>query len=182
METVRRPSADAQRANAIRLYPHATQRFFLEAFECLGGTSAHLEEGIYALTSVPPPVCNRGSSAVRGGPVRRTYPRVTFRQSVAPSSQAKEVELIHPGHPLLRGVVELTLERDGELLKQGCIVVDERDQGVEPRMAFGFRHCVVDGTRTSCGAARVVSQRFIFVEVDSSGVARNGGRAPHLNY
>lgn len=178
-ETVRRLSRDTQRARALRLHPYAIESFFMEAFERLGGKVERVDEGIYALPNVPLEVRQRSSAL--GKQVRRNYPIVTFRQEPRATKGRKPPELIHPGHPLLRAVVSLTLEREREVLKQGCILVDERDEGMEPRLVFGFRHSVFDGTVTPAGAPRLVSERFIYVEADRSGSVRNAGCAPHLS-
>ncbi|GBD26738.1 RNA polymerase-associated protein RapA [bacterium HR30] len=178
-EMARRVSANTQRARALRLHPYAIESFFLQAFQSLGGKVERVDEGIYSLPSVPLEVRQRADSL--GEQVRRSYPRVSFRQKTSELPNRKSPELIHPGHPLLRGVVNLTLERERHILKQGCVLVDERDEGVEPRLVFGFRHSVVDGTVAPSGAPRAISQRFIYVEVDRSGSVRNAGWAPHLS-
>src|SRR5690606_22527487 len=83
---------------------------------------------------------------------------------------------------LLDCTIDLVLERHRELLGQGALLIDERDEGVEPRLLFFLEHRVIDGRRTRAGRLQVVSQRLAFVETDEGGTFRAAGSAPYLDY
>lgn len=87
-----------------------------------------------------------------------------------------------PGHPLLDATIDLTLERNRDLLKRGTILVDERDRGTKPRMLFYLEHAIQDANLTRLGERRVVSKRLLYVEIDESGQARHLHYAPYLDY
>ncbi|MCX8071002.1 MAG: SWF/SNF helicase family protein [Candidatus Binatia bacterium] len=177
---VQRLSAGVQRARATRLNPFATEAWFVHAFEQLGGKIHRRDVGVYELELVPAQLRQRARSFPGGAFVQRSYPRVTFRQEIV-GRPGRRVELLHLGHPLVRAVADLVLEQHGSLLRVGSVLVDDRDETSQPRVVFGFRHSVVDGMKTQAGERRTISQRFLFVEIDSEGHARTAGRAPHLN-
>lgn len=65
-----------------------------------------------------------------------------------------------PGHPLLDSVLDITLERNADLLKRGAVLVDEGDTGTRPRVLFYLEHSVQDAGLTRQGECRVVSKRM----------------------
>ena len=78
-----------------------------------------------------------------------------------------------PGHPLLDGaVIDLTLERNRDLLKRGAVLIDERDAGDRLRVLFYLEHAIQDASLTRSGDRRVVSKRMLYVELDADGVTR----------
>jgi hypothetical protein len=87
-----------------------------------------------------------------------------------------------PGHPLLDSVIDLTLERNRDLLKRGCVLVDERDPGLAPRVLFFLEHSIQDASTTRTGERRVVSRRLLYVELAADGTARHLHYAPYLDY
>ena len=78
--------------------------------------------------------------------------------------------------------MDLVLERHRDLLKRGAVLVDENDDGMEPRVLFYLEHAVQDGRLDREGRQQVVSQRLQFVEIDETGRMRNCGPAPYLDY
>jgi hypothetical protein len=179
---VHRIREDMERAEARRLQPHYVESFFLEAFDRLGGTVKKRETRRYEVTHVPAPVRNRDRQIGTGQPVLPRYERIAFEKAlVAPPGQSPAAFLC-PGHPLLDATIDLTLERDRDLLRRGAVLVDERDPGTQPRVVFYLEHAIQDASLTRSGERRVVSKRLLYVELDSDGRARHLQYAPYLDY
>ena len=179
---VQRIRADMERADARRLQPHYIESFFHEAFKQLGGSAKQREPRRYEITHVPAPVRNRDRLIGIGEPVLPRYERIAFEKAlVAPQGQPLAA-FVCPGHPLLDAVIDLTLERNRDLLKRGTILVDERDPGTLPRMLFYLEHAIQDAGITRAAERRVVSKRMLYVEMDSTGATRNPQYAPYLDY
>lgn len=179
---VQRIRADMERADARRLQPHYIESFFHEAFRILGGSAKQREARRYEITHVPAPVRNRDRLIGTGEPVLPRYERIAFEKAlVAPQGQPLAA-FVCPGHPLLDSVIDLTLERNRDLLKRGTVLVDERDAGISPRALFYLEHSIQDAGITRTGERRVVSKRMLYVEMDSAGVVRNVQYAPYLDY
>jgi SNF2 family DNA or RNA helicase len=173
---------EMERAEARRLQPHYIESFFLEAFQRLGGTTKQREPRRYEVTHVPAPVRNRDRLIGIGEPVLPRYERIAFEKSlVAPPGQALAA-FVCPGHPLLDATIDLTLERDRDLLRRGAVLVDERDAGTEPRVLFYLEHGIQDANLTRSGERRIVSKRMLYVELDAAGNARHLQYAPYLDY
>jgi superfamily II DNA or RNA helicase len=173
---------EMERAEARRLQPHYIESFFLEAFQRLGGATKQREPRRYEVTHVPAPVRNRDRLIGIGEPVLPRYERIAFEKSlVAPQGQPLAA-FVCPGHPLLDATIDLTLERDRDLLRRGAVLVDERDFGTEPRVVFYLEHGIQDANLTRSGERRVVSKRMLYVELDASGRARHLQYAPYLDY
>ena len=117
-----------------------------------------------------------------GEPVLPRYERIAFEKSlVAPQGQPLAA-FVCPGHPLLDATIDLTLERDRDLLRRGAVLVDERDAGTEPRVIFYLEHGIQDASVTRSGDRRIVSKRMLYVELDAAGHARHLQYAPYLDY
>ncbi len=179
---VHRIREDMERAEARRLQPHYIESFFLEAFQRLGGTAKQREPRRYEITHVPAPVRNRDRLIGVGEPVLPRYERIAFEKSlVAPQGQPLAA-YVFPGHPLLDSTIDLTLERQRDLLRRGAVLVDERDPGQSPRVVFYLEHAIQDAIPTRGGDRRVVSKRMLYVELDATGEARHLHYAPYLDY
>ncbi|WP_298135103.1 helicase-related protein [Acidiferrobacter sp.] len=179
---VQRIREDMERADARRLQPHYIESFFLEAFQRLGGTTRQREPRRYEITHVPAPVRNRDRLIGIGEPVLPRYERITFDKSlVAPQGQPLAAFLC-PGHPLLDAVIDLTLERHRDLLKRGCVLIDECDAGRMPRVLFYLEHALQDAGLTRTGERRVISRRMLYVELTADGTIRPVRYAPYLDY
>ena len=173
---------DMERADARRLQPHYIESFFQEAFKRLGGTVKQRESRRYEISHVPAPVRNRDRLIGIGEPVLPRYERVAFEKAlVAPQGQPLAA-FVCPGHPLLDSVIDLTLERNRDLLKRGAVLVDERDFGTVPRVLFYLEHSIQDASLTRAGERRVISKRMLYVEQDSNGATRHVQYAPYLDY
>lgn len=179
---VQRIREDMERADARRLQPHYIESFFHEAFRRLGGTVKQRETRRYEITHVPSPVRNRDRLIGIGEPVLPRYERIAFEKSLVSPQGEPLAAFVCPGHPLLDAVIDLTLERNQDLLKRGTVLVDERDVGTEPRVLFYMEHAIQDAGLTRAGERRVVSKRMLYVEMDSSGTTRHVHYAPYLDY
>ena len=173
---------EMERAEARRLQPHYVESFFLEAFTQLGGTYRQRETRRYEITHVPAVIRNRDRNIGSGEPVRPRYERAVFEKPlIHPQGQAAAAFLC-PGHPLLDAVLDLSLERNRDLLRRGTILVDDKDDGVAPRVLFYLEHALQDGSLTRSGERRVISKRLLYVEIDSQHNTRRLNYAPYLDY
>ena len=179
---VQRIRADMERADARRLQPHYIESFFLEGFKQLGGSAKQREPRRFEITHVPAPVRNRDRLVGIGEPVLPRYERIAFEKTlIAPQGQPLAA-FVCPGHPLLDAVIDLTLERNRDLLKRGTVLVDERDLGTEPRVMFYLEHAIQDASLNRDGSRRVVSKRLMYVEMDAQGSVRHVHYAPYLDF
>jgi hypothetical protein len=178
--TVEQLRQQMERAMARRIHPHYVHDFFLEAFRRLGGKLNPREKGRYEISYVPPLLLDRNQQIGIGLPVQPRYERICFaKEHVAESPRA---ELVSPGHPLLEACISLVMERDGAVLGQGAVLVDERDLGSEPRLLFCLEHGLQDGRRTRAGQRQLISNRLQFLEISRSGTVTTAGSAPYLDY
>jgi len=173
---------EMERAEARRLQPHYVEAFFLEAFRRLGGTARQREPRRYEITHVPAAVRARDRLIGRREPVLTRYERVAFDKALLAPPGQLQAAFLCPGHPLLDAVVDLTLERNRDLLRRGTVLVDDRDLGTAPRVLVFLEHAVQDGSLTRSGERRVVSKRLLFVELSADGAARQLSYAPYLDY
>ena len=173
---------DMERADARRLQPHYIESFFQEAFKRLGGTVKQRESRRYEISHVPAPVRNRDRLIGIGEPVLPRYERVAFEKALVSPQGQPLAAFVCPGHPLLDSVIDLTLERNRDLLKRGTVLVDERDFGTAPRVLFYLEHSIQDASITRAGERRVISKRMLYVEQDSKGATRHVQYAPYLDY
>jgi len=170
---------EMERAEARRLQPHFIGAFFREAFAALGGRLAERERGRFEVLRVPGNLKHRDRLVGRGDPVLDRYARIVFDKALVVGKP--QAELVAPGHPLLDAVVDLVLERHGPLLRSGTILVDDADDGKEPRLLVYLEHAIRDGRATRTGEPRVISQRLQFVALGKNGAAADAGAAPYLD-
>ena len=172
---VARVRENMERAEARRLQPHYVESFFLEAFRRLGGTARQREPRRYEVTHVPEVVRNRDRTIGAGEPVLRRYERIAFEKTLLTPDGKPPAAFVCPGHPLLDAVLDLTLERNRDLLQRGAVLVDDSDPGTEPRTLFTLDHMVRDSERT-------LSRRMLYVEMDAADKCRHLHHAPYLDY
>ena len=179
---VQRVRARMERAEARRLQPHYIESFFLEAFQRVGGRARQRESRRYEITHVPAAVRNSEPTTGAGMPVLRRYERIAFEKSLAANGNHPPAAFVCPGHPLLDAVIGRTLAGQRDLLKQGAVLVDERDAGTAARVLFFLEHAIQDASLTRAGTRRVISKRMLYVELDAAGHARHVEYAPYLDY
>jgi superfamily II DNA or RNA helicase len=171
---VERIREEMERAEARKLQPHFIRDFFVAALSHLGGSIRERTTGRYEITHVPAVLRQREPALLR------RYERVTFEKGLV-NEPRPVAEYLTPGHPLLDQATQVIIERYDDLLRQGAVLVDDRDRGAEPRALVYLAHSVVDGRTDRSGARRVVSKRFEFVYVSPSGEASSAGWAPYLD-
>jgi len=181
---------DMERMEARRLQPHYIETFFRAAFERLGGSLHERERGRYEITHVPAVIRQRDRLIGAGAPVLARYQRICFDKDLRFVQGKPQAEFVCPGHPLLDAVVDLILERHRDLMRQGAILVDERDDGDTLRALFYLEHAIRDGRATTDRSRREISRRLQFVEIAlgagagsvPEAEARDAGMAPYLDY
>lgn len=174
---------EMEKAEARRLQPYFVRAFFLKAMDALGGTVHPREAGRYEVTHVPAAIRERdrrltGRNRREHEPVLRRYERICFeREAIQPLEKAglSRAVLMHPGHPLMLAASDMILEQHANLMRQGAILVDPADEGLEPALLFLLTHEIKSGD----GA--VLSKRLQFVRVGADGNASFAGWAPHLD-
>ncbi|MDT9547432.1 MAG: helicase-related protein [Chlorobium phaeovibrioides] len=179
---VQRIREDMERADARRLQPHYIESFFLEAFKQLGGSAKQRETRRFEITHVPATVRNRDRLIGIREPVLPRYERIAFEKNLVAPQGEPLASFVCPGHPLLDSVIDLTLERNRDLLKRGTVLVDERDFGTQPRVLFYLEHAIQDASYTRNGNRRVVSKRLMYVELNEDGRVRHLQYAPYLDF
>lgn len=170
---------EMEKAEARKLQPYFIRAFFTEAFQNLSGEMRPRESGRFEVRHVPAAIRERdrviGESRT---PVLKKYERICFEKHLVRVHGKPMADLIHPGHPLMQTTTDLMLSAHRSKLKQGAVLVDPNNDGVEPRILFMVDHSVreADGDQP-----RVASRRLQFVEIDQHGNAFHAGWAPHLD-
>lgn len=176
---------EMEKAEARKLQPYFLRSFFSKAFEQLDGKMAQREKGRYEIRHVPALIRERDRRLMSKErrcmtPVQPSYERVCFEKEYVRLRDrvgAPMAGLIHPGHPLMQAVVDMTLEGMQGKLKQGSVLVDPNDFGTTPKILFVLDHTIRDGVE----GERPISRRMQFVALDEEGNAYNAGWAPHLD-
>ncbi|NLR71711.1 DUF3883 domain-containing protein [Novosphingobium sp. ERN07] len=174
---------EMEKAEARRLQPFFVRAFFLKALDTLGGTAHPREAGRYEVTHVPAAIRERdrritGRNRREHEPVLRRYSRVCFdRNAIQPLDKPglERALLMHPGHPLMLTLSDMILEQHANLLRQGAVLVDPSDEGLDPALLFLLTHEIKSGDGS------VLSKRLQFVRVAPDGTAQFAGWAPHLD-
>ncbi len=176
---------EMEKAEARKLQPYFIRAFFSQAFEHLGGDLKPRGFGRFEITHVPALIRERdrqiqGRDRRNMNPVTPKYERVCFEKNrirVEDKPNEPLASLLHPAHPLMQSVVDLTIEQHRSKLKQGSVLIDPNDEGVEPKLMLMLDHSVKEGGESGV----VVSRRLQFVTIDPSGRIENAGWAPHLD-
>jgi superfamily II DNA/RNA helicase len=174
---------EMEKAEARRLQPYFVRSFFMKAFQALGGSIHPREAARFEITHVPASVRERdrliaGRNRRELAPVLKRYERACFtREAVRPLDKPglPFAVMLHPGHPLMLAVSDIILERHGNLLRQGAVLVDPADDGEEPHLLFLLTHEIKSGDD------QVLSKRLQFVRVAPDASASFAGWAPHLD-
>lgn len=176
---------EMEKAEARKLQPYFIRSFFAQAFDRLGGDLKPRGSGRYEITYVPPTIRERdrqiqGRDRRNMNPVVNRYERVCFEKTrirVEDKPNEPVASLIHPAHPLMQSVVDLMMEQHRGKLKQGAVLVDPNDEGLDPKLLFLIDHSVKEGGESGL----VVSRRLQFVTIDKHGSITGAGWAPHLD-
>lgn len=171
-----------ERAQARKLQPHYIRSFFIAAFEHLRGQLHKREEKRFEIRNVPVEIRQRDRVIGCRAPVLRSYERITFDREAIRIEDKPPAALISPGHPLLDACIDLILEKYRDLLRQGAVLIDPRDQGTEPRILFVLENTITDARKGSGHLPHIVSRQMHFVEIDQAGHTVMAGYAPYLDY
>lgn len=173
-----------ERAQVCKLQPHHVGSFFEAAFQKFGGRLIQKESNRYEIRNVPVEIRRRDRVIGRGAPVLKAYERVTFYKDLVHLDGKPPAAMIAPGHPLLDSLLDLVLESNRDLLRQGAIFIDPCNRTKEPRLLFYVLSDVTDGRLARKGSSdkRLLSQRLQFVEITQSGELHHAGYAPYLDY
>lgn len=169
---------EMEKAEARKLQPYFIRAFFTEAFKSLEGALRSREEGRFEVRYVPAII--REHDRVIGEtrtPVLRKYERICFEKHHVRKPGKPMADMIHPAHPLMHAATDLVLKTHRPKLKQGAVLVDPNDSGLEPRVLFMVDHTIREGGSSS----EIASRRLQFVEIDEKERAINAGWAPHLD-
>lgn len=170
---------EMERAEVRRLQPRYIRSFFEAAFQRLGGQMRRREPGRYEIVRVPATLRERDRIAGRGDPVLPRYERVCFEK--AHSDGKPRAAIVAPGHPLLDSVVAVTLDKAGDVLRQGAILVDDSRRLEAPQVLVMLEHAIRDGRTGRNGQPRLISQRLQFVGLGEDGRTIDAGPAPYLD-
>lgn len=173
---------EMDKAEARKLQPHYMRSFFMDAFRYLRGIVHPREEQRYEITHVPELLRSRGDSLrQQNSRILPRYQRICFEKEQIQLPfrvSAPMAELMHPGHPLMKAVLDAVLEHGRDQLKQGCVFLDPQDDGVLPRVLLFLSHTI----REEKDPSVIVSRRIQFVEIRQDGQALDAGWAPYLSY
>lgn len=173
---------EMEKAEARKLQPYFIRAFFTEAFKQLGGELRGRESGRSEIKHVPATIRERdrviGETRT---PVLKKYERICFEKQYIRQQGKPMAELMHPMHPLMHSITDLTLQSHRTKLKQGAVLVDPTDDGVEPRVLFMIDHCVREHSSGHKNQETLASRRLQFVSIDRHGTTRFAGWAPHLD-
>ncbi|WVN42276.1 helicase-related protein [beta proteobacterium MWH-UniP1] len=176
---------EMEKAEARKLQPYFIRAFFSQAFDRLGGDLKLRGFGRFEITHVPALIRERdrqiqGRDRRNMNPITPKYERVCFEKSrirVDDKPGEALASLLHPAHPLMQSVVDLTIEQHRSKLKQGSVLLNPNDESVEPKLMLMLDHSVKEGGESGV----VVSRRLQFVTIDQAGRIENAGWAPHLD-
>jgi hypothetical protein len=172
---------EMEKAEARRLQPLFIRAFFMEAFGNLRGILREREQGRYEITHVPGKIRERDRLInMTRNPVVERYERICFEREKIRIYSKPMAGLIHPGHPLMAAVTDLIREMHGRHLKQGAVLCDPADPGIEPRLLVLLDHTVREAVYGR-EDRRIASRRLQFVSFGRDGSAANAGWAPHLD-
>lgn len=170
---------EMEKAEARKLQPYFIRAFFSQGFNLLGGELRPREQGRFEIRHVPHVIRERdrviGETRT---PVVPKYERICFEKQSIRIDGKPMASLIHPGHPLMHSVIDLILEAHRNKLKQGAVLVDPNDDGIEPKVLFMLDHRIREG---SGDESKDVSRRLQFIEIDQYGQSTHAGWAPHLD-
>jgi SNF2 family DNA or RNA helicase len=171
-----------ERAQARKLQPHYIGSFFEAAFQHLGGELRRREPDRWEIRNVPSEIRLRDRVIGTRAPVLKSYERVTFRKESIRVAGKPPAALVAPGHPLLDAVIDLILEKNRDLMRQGTILIDPADTSSQPRVLLYLESAISDSRHRTDLATSIISRRLHFVEIGADGKTQMAGYAPYLDY
>ena len=99
----------------------------------------------HEIRSVPAPIKDQDRISGRGAPVMDRYSRVAFdRANVRVPGHTSDAVLLHPTHPLVAAVLSEVLDRYGETLRHGTILIEKHDVSITTYVVALLEHDVTD--------------------------------------
>jgi superfamily II DNA or RNA helicase len=170
---------EMDKAEARKLQPYFLRGYFLEAFQRAGGDARRREGHRYEIPRVPPLLRERDRQiSVSRTPVLTRYERICFDKAEIHADGRPLADLVHPAHPLMAALLDVTYEETRAALKQGAMLLDPTDSSDAPSLLLLLDHSIREGSGPT---ARVISQRLQFVRADAAGAMEFAGWAPHLD-
>jgi superfamily II DNA or RNA helicase len=109
------------------LVPEYIERFFVEAFQELGGVVDRRADGLWRIERVPARIRSLPTEVERRfGKVAQTYRQFTFHKEEL--EHLSEAEFVAPSHPLFEAVVHHVLTEYGPASRDGAIFLDPEGQ------------------------------------------------------
>ena len=174
---------EMEKAEARKLQPYFIRSFFTEAFESQNGEMRPREAGRFEVRHVPAAIRERDRIiGTTRTPVLKKYERICFEKQMIRLTGKPMADLIHPNHPLMTATTDLVLSAHRSKLKQGAVLVDLQDDGIEPKVLFMVDHSVRESEKAdSSGKPVIASRRLQFVAINQRGNPSHAGWAPHLD-
>ena len=170
---------EMDKAEARKLQPFFLRSYFLEAFANAGGDTRRREGHRYEIPHVPGVLRERDRQISDSRtPVLTKYERICFDKQEVHVDGRPTADLVHPAHPLMASLLDVTLGDHRAALKRGAVLLDPADPGQTPSLLLLVDHVIREGTGSS---ARVISQRLQFVRADAQGNMSFAGWAPHMD-
>jgi len=129
-----------------RLTPEYIEKFFVSAFQLLGGTIEQRQDGFWRIEWVPAKI-RRVAEGTQFSEPARSYTKFTFYKDE--TDEYDEAEFVAPGHPLFEAVKEKAEQEFSTDLSQGGVFVDPDTR--EPYVLRFIRQELQDGNRESVG-------------------------------
>lgn len=108
----------------------------------------------------------------------QSYERITFHKELVAVQAKSLAAFVCTGHPLLDATIDLLLESQMGLIKQGSILIDELNPDSEPRVLFYLENSVQDARQLETGGRRTISREVHLVELNGQGQIMQAGYAP----
>ena len=159
-----------------RLQPHFAETWFADAFKEIGGRARRRSDGTWEITHVPEEV-RTIARAGSGGRVHQRYATVSFDPAHVGDRDQQTPDKLGPGHALLDSVADAVADNAQRSLRDGVVLIDDRDHGQTMRLFCAVSHELADGGPTP----HVLSRRVAFVEIDEAGAATEVGPT-YLDY
>ena len=159
--------------------PRQAEAFFLKAVRFFGAQVSEPEPGYYEITQFPASL-----SGLDGAfkPELTRDKRIAFDPEKLSASGKPLAEMVDPGHPLMKAVVDLVLDSRRDALRQGAVLVDPGDSGEEMRVLFYLEHAVEEIRAAETGGGHVLSRQVQFVELNARGEVAMVDGTPYLDY
>jgi len=129
-----------------RLTPEYIEKFFVSAFQLLGGTIEKRQDGFWRIEWVPAEIRRVAEETSISEPGKK-YTKFTFYKDE--TDEYDESEFVAPGHPLFEAVKHRAEDEFSIALNQGSTFIDP--DATAPYVLWFIRQELQDGNRESVG-------------------------------